>query len=288
MKYAISYNPKIKDYSQADEIILAYQNHIIDIVNKYIKPEQKVIINIPEYGEDKLEDLLVIKEKYNNLLVQFSINDNEEWIQYMKDAGIPFMFSDFARTRAEIDCMCKAGAAEVYVVEDLGFALKELQFYRKKYNVKFRVFPDIAQYPKGMSKYVPAILKFFIRPEDTDLYEEYVDTFEIFRNDDRASVVLSIYKQKQWLGNLNMLIIGFKDELDNTTIAPHFGQIRLNCNKMCLEDKCFICPEITKLAEGFKKANLEIVRKRYKSLNDMTEEEKEKIMSLLDKEDKEV
>lgn len=287
MKYAISYNPKIKDYSKADEIVIAYQEHIVDIVNKYITPEQKVIINITGCGEDALEDLLTIKENYKNILIQFSINDSEEWIQHAVNAGIPFMFSNFARTRTEVSCMCKAGSVEIYIVESLGFSITDLQYYREKYNIKFRMFPDVAQYPKGMGKYIPALLKFFIRPEDVELYEGYIDTLEIFRSDDRVLTVLDIYKQRQWLGNINQLIVDFKEDIENTTIAPHFGRMRLNCNKMCLEGKCHICEEIGILAGGFKQADLEIVKKRHKPIEDLTKEEKENILNSIKKEEKE-
>jgi hypothetical protein len=151
--------------------------------------------------------------------------------------------------------------------------------------MKFRVFPDIAQVPKGSEKYINPLAKFFIRPEDVSLYEDYVDLFEIYHQGDRTSVVYEIYKQEQWLGNLNQIILGLKCDIMNTSIAPHFGKCRLNCNKMCYIDKCHICPEIEKLAYAFDDAKLEIVKKRKTVADNMTEEEKNNILTNFNKKD---
>ena len=44
-------------------------------------------------------------------------------------------------------------------------------------NIQIRVFPNVAQ----SRSEIPAIKQFFIRPEDLNAYEPYVDIYEFYR-----------------------------------------------------------------------------------------------------------
>ena len=161
----------------------------------------------------------------------------------------------------------------IYIVEELAFNLKALKYLKDKYNLEYRVFPDIAQSTKGTGNYIDPLCKFFIRPEDTEIYEDYIDVFEFYHVGEQLSVIYEVYKKQQWLGDLNDIIIGFPEDkrISNRTIAPYFGQMRVDCNKICLCGKCVICEEISKLADSFGEAGLEIIKKKKKV--ERTEEE---------------
>ena len=198
---------------------------------------------------------------------------DDKYFKIFKENNIPFFFTNFARTKEMVDIMRQMGASSIYIVESLAFDLKALQYMREVYDLTYRVYPDVAQHTKDLGEYVSSLKKFFIRPEDTEIYENYVDVFEFWRNDDRLSVIYEIYKQQQWLGDLQDIIAGLGKSIDNKTLAPHFGQMRVCCNKVCLEGKCYLCEEMEKLAERFAEANLEIVKKRKKP--ERTKEETE-------------
>jgi hypothetical protein len=111
------------------------------------------------------------------------------------------------------------------------------------------------------------------------MYEKYIDVMEFAGPLDRLSVVYEIYKQRQWLGNIKDLILDYNGDLENFSIAPHFGSMRTSCHKRCMYGNCNICTEIDKLGFNFVKADLALIKKRYK--NNKTEEEKEKILQRL-------
>lgn len=294
MNYAIRYDSKFRHFKDVNEIVFYYNVNFDSLmyqIESAVKNEnQKVVIDAGFLELDNsfdIEGLVKIRDKYKNFLIQLPWGDLEK-LDLVKKANLPYMFSDYAKTREMVYAMYKAGAKEIYVVEELCFNLPALQFFRKECGIKLRIFPDVAQIETNSQKYVNPLTKFFVRPEDVSLYEEYVDTFEIFHFGEKISVIYEIYKQEQWLGNLNQIIMGLKCDIVNTSIAPHFGKCRLNCNKMCYINKCFICPEIEKLAYAFDDAGLEIVKKRKTFSDNLTQEEKEEMLKTIEKDNNEL
>ena len=277
MKYAIQYNSTFRYMSEVDEIIFIYTKENIGHLNQIssiITKGQTAILQLEGLAEDDITedffvDLLKLKTDVDdNLIIMIDFED-KDLLNKLKDYNFKILFKNYARSKEMIEAMGAAGAYGVYIVEELAFNLKDLQFLREKYHLQYRIFPNIAQSTKGTGSYLPPLSKFFVRPEDVSQYETYVDVFEIFNAGDRNSVLYEIYKKEQWLGNLNDIILGLVPEdddkkFDNTTIAPHFGQMRVDCNKICLCGRCYICEEIGKLAEQFGIAGLEIVKKKKK------------------------
>lgn len=283
MKYAIQYSPNFRHLLEVDEIIF----ESFDDIREYAgtgTPEQTYIYHLPQ-PQDNVKDIIELKNELNinNLTIALTLkNTKKEILDTLKENNISYMFLDFARTKEMVDAMGQMGACSIYIVEELAFNLKALQYMREKYGFTYRVFPDIAQHSKNLSLYVPSLQRFFIRPEDTEVYEKYVDIFEFWRNDDRLSVIYEIYKQQQWLGDLQDIVIGLEKSIDNKTIAPHFGQMRTECDKICLCGRCNLCEELEKLAEQFEAAGLEIVKKRKKPIR-TKEETEEKINKLVER-----
>ena len=113
---------------------------------------------------------------------------------------------------------------------------------------------------------VPAPFKYFyIRPEDVSVYEPYVDYFEFFGKLDRQAVLYKIYKEGQWLGSLNELIGGLKNEIPNVCIVPYFGTARVGCGKRCSYNKsCEVCSNIKNLAKVLESKDFGITTERKK------------------------
>lgn len=267
-KFAVTYNKSFRYLDEIDEIIYPFINdpELMINITSSIKPEKRIIIDLSNWPENRLKNdsniiiiIKTIKEKHSNMAVRMNMYWNKELLNSFKEK-FPIFFVNFANTYEAFYHMAEMGVSDIYVTEGLAFELQNLQKIRKEQDIKIRVFPDVAQ---SQFKDVPDTAKFWIRPEDIDLYSEYVDVFEIFHDYTRSSVVYEIYKQQQWVGGLYNLIEGITDNIDNTTITPHFGKSRLNCQQRCLIGKCNICPNIMDLAAGFGAVGVEIVKDKH-------------------------
>ena len=284
MQYAVHYNRLFRHFDEVDEVVFDYQGSesIVDFIPSILKKqEQKAVINLVQIEEiqDVIPFLNKLKTLHSNILVQIDFFKQKKFIEILQDNNIDYMFSTFAKDYDTLYSMIDLGAKEIYLVEFLCFCLNNLQQMREDKNIKFRVFPDIAQSAAGTTKIIPAMTKFWIRPEDTELYERYIDTFEICRMDDRQSVVYEIYKRQQWLGRIDDIILDLETNVENTNLDPHFGQERINCGKRCIYSKCNLCQEMENLALRFNLAGISIEKKKKK--NEISQEDKEKLMNQL-------
>ena len=280
MRYCVNYNRTFRYLHEVDEIILDYKgsNTIMSFIPELVKNKnQRIILNL-DY-EIIIKDIIpyinkLIKDGYNIALKIY-----KDQYEDCKDINIPFFFNAFCHTLEEIYMQCKQGVSDIYIVEELGFHIKDLQYFRQKYKVKFRIFPNIAQ--SINNTFINTIECFFVRPEDTEIYEPYIDTFELLGGEDesRLSVIYEIYKGEQWLGDLGDLILDFNERTPNKGINPYFGEMRLNCGKKCLLNKCQICEQTSILAQKFNEVGIEIVKKR--KIEPKTEEQKQEIMNRL-------
>lgn len=272
MKYAITYTKNFRHYDEVDEVIFPYkgisdEEGLIEIVtNTLTREDQRAIILVDKY-EQSIDDLIPIIRKlktvHENMVVSLNLDYQHEWIDKLKEAEIPFMFVNFATTVTQIAAMVIFGAKEVYLAEDICFRLEKLQLFREIDGIKFRIFPDILQTPRRCSS-LPQITNFFIRPEDVDLYEKYVDVIEIFRKDSRQSVVYEIYKQGQWRGPLSDLIIDFTEEINGSSFIPDFGRARLGCGRRCAMTDCDICTYSVEVGHKMEEAGVAFVKQKKK------------------------
>ena len=291
MKYAVHYNKAFKFLKEIDEVIFNWEgtDQILDFIPNTLSQEQKAVVNLRNTKGD-IEELMPIinklKQLHNNLLIQIGLDQAGD-AHFFKDNNIDFMFYDYCSSIEMYYLMKELGASDIYITEALGFDLEDLQEGGDR-TVRLRVFPNIAQcYPNGKGT-IPEITKFWIRPEDTELYEKLVDVFEFYSDADgeRLSTIYKIYKKCQWLGNLRDIILDLNIDIVNATMAPHFGKMRLNCHKKCLYGKCNVCLNIADLAEKFKAVDIEVVKKKRKE--EHTEEEKEKVINELKERGKEL
>ena len=168
--------------------------------------------------------------------------------------NIPYYSGTIVTTWDAVHYLINHGVCDIYIGEQLGFELPTLSQKCKAANVKIRTFANVAQ--SSVTEIDP-YLKFFIRPNDIELYAQYIDTIEFWGPEDRQDVLFEIYSKGRWLGDVNEIILGFKEPLDNKCIIPLFGQMRLNCGRKCLKGAhCRMCYTISNLATTMKDKNL--------------------------------
>lgn len=248
MKYSIPYYDNFRYFDRVDEIILNYSNNddnIVDFVKNNYTSEQRIIVDITlkliQVGRDCINEMIPtlknLYENHKNMAVKTSLTNFEP----LAKEKIPYFFMEYCTTKEDVFAFIAAGVSDVYVVNDLGFDIKDIGDYCHKKGVNVRVYPNIRQYGSYEGQYLPQIAGFFIRPEDIKLYEPYVDICEIMAPNDRLSVLFEIYTQGYWKGDLQYLIGGLDEQTPNETILPLFGQYRLQCKHKCMLEKCELC-----------------------------------------------
>lgn len=262
MKYCVDFYNHIIGYDKADEYTIKYTKKndvLIDFLEK--NNTKRVNLTIEEKLTDaEMETFVSIYEKFSNLVLRFESYD-AEMIDLITKSGIPFFFGNRVNNWDEFLGLLNLGVSDIYVVEDLCFDLERVALIAKPAGIKLRTFANVAQ---SQWKETPEIKKFWIRPEDIEIYEPYIDTIEFFGTPQQISVLLKVYKEdKKWFGKLKEIIFGLKSDIDSRYIVPKFAEQRTSCKKDCVKGgKCRICDRVIELSEALEEANILITQKK--------------------------
>lgn len=269
MKYCVEYNSKFKYLKEIDELTIIFNrkdSSLPSFIEKY--QDKRINIYIKEIT-DFIEHncLSLIKElfnKYHNIylkLPNYNVKESQELYKQLQNTTIPYFFDTFIRSWDDLYGYILLNPSDLYIVEELGFNIKDIYDIISPKSINLRIFPNIAQ---STWKNTPALKKFFIRPDDIIYYEPYVSTIEFIGTYNKNNIYYKVYaKDKKWFGKLNELIIDFNnDTLDNKFLLFSFGEKRVNCNKKCLKGKsCHICESYENLATALKDKNYIIKKK---------------------------
>ena len=275
MKYALKYFSTTKKMAEADEIIIKYTesaplDHLIWFATEKCKPEQRLIIDIDvmllivneeekrnvklffnsdeeqnEFFLEEISKFADVMKKHPNLAIKVSPTFGktaDHFVAQLKVFEIPFFYDVQPSCIGEVKTLLDRGVSDIYITEYLAFHITEIK--RIAEDVNIRIYPNVAQAPVICDAFSPEsedIKKFFIRPEDLDKYEDYVDVIEFFGPLDKQDVLMDIYKDGYWMGELDELIIGFRDKINCMNLMPDFGFYRLACGHRCDVGKCNYC-----------------------------------------------
>ena len=262
MKYCIEYHRDSSILDEIDEINIKYNSKETTLIT-FLETfkEKRVNICIPEQEfqdfilQSQMSIILAIKEKYPdlNFTIRFPYYKKsiDDLISACKDNNIPFFFEAYVRDWDTLYGYISLGVSDVYIVEEMCFSIDRVYAAAHNAKVQVRVYPNVAQ---SSWNETPALKKFFIRPEDTDMYSKYIDVFEFFGRPDQIDTYYDIYKKKEWFGNLNEIIISLNTVIDNRCIVDFFAERRIKCDKKCLKNRpCNICDRCAELAETLHK-----------------------------------
>lgn len=258
MKYCLNYNKNTEHANHiqdADEWTIKYNSKDATLLD-FLDLHKDKRINI--YFEEKIKQdfLEELCNKYSNVYIKLNYQlYNEFFINKENKPKIRFFFDTQISEVDTLNALLKIGVTDVYIVENLCFELDKISKLVHSYNAAIRVYPNIAQ-----SKWndTPALKKFFIRPEDINEYEKYIDVIEFYNVDKQVDIYYNIYKiKKQWFGKLNEIILDFNSEIDNKYIIPRFAEMRIKCGKNCLKGgNCRRCEVIEELSNSLEKSDL--------------------------------
>ena len=158
----------------------------------------------------------------NKVIVE---TDSFDIMDACKVLGIKFFYAIPVNTFNELKALVDYGCCDVKIDAPLTHMIEKLE----NYDITVRMTPNIAYYA-----YIPredGVCGSWVRPEDTELYEQYVDVFEFEDCDIKKEQALyRIYaEQKNYPGNLNTLISNLNYEAINRLIHPEFSEKRAFC-----------------------------------------------------------
>jgi tetratricopeptide (TPR) repeat protein len=102
---------------------------------------------------------------------------------------LPWFSGLFAHTWDQLHYLISLGVSDIYVVEDLCFELPAVAKECHKHNIRVRVIPNVAQ--SSINASAP-LKKFFIRPEDIDIY---VNLGSAFYDKEDYNNALAVYRK---------------------------------------------------------------------------------------------
>lgn len=257
MKYSIYFYRGCNILKDVDEVILKYDEvheALSDYVEEYSE-DQRIIIDIRKYKrefviENNLSIWVAAKAKHHNFAILLT-EDDISILPLLQEHNIDYFFDTRVDTMDKLTSAISLRVSDVYICNELGFSLKTIAPYCHDNGVKIRVYPNIAQ-SSSSRKCLDNFKKFFIRPEDVSVYEEYVDIFEFFVSDlSKQKTLYQIYKDSKWMGDIRDLILelDYKEPILNYTIIPDFALTRIGCEKICGIGKCQMCDRILSITE---------------------------------------
>jgi hypothetical protein len=254
MKYCVSSRQHRDTLLQADEIVVRFND--IDKIFDFIEDEEinkKTIIYTIDYNissDINWEILQMYNEKLENFILKLY---DLSLITLVKDCGFKFYWGYPITTFYELQAIAEMGPSYLLLGMPLCFQLERVNTFT---SIPIRLLVNDANMDS-----IPrenGICGFWVRPEDVPVYESYVSVFEFYSTSLREEAgYLKIYAEdRNWPGNLNLLIHNFKVNVDNRGIPEDIGTIRLNCGQRCATGLCHICENAIKFSlAASKKAN---------------------------------
>jgi hypothetical protein len=139
-------------------------------------------------------DFLFLEElckKYNNLYIMFPLSYYNEILE--NNYNIKYFFDTRVNNWDLLYTLINTNITDIYITDELCFELKKISQITKNKNINIRTFLNVAQSSVGGDR-IPALKKFFIRPEDVDLYSSYIDVGEFYLVDNKIDYYFEIYK----------------------------------------------------------------------------------------------
>lgn len=266
MKSCIQWRKSFKYLPEVDEFNIDYKDKEIQLA-KFLDiyaQSQRVNIRLPlDYTEHDVELIEAAYEKGYNVA---AILPHRAYVDKLKAKNVPFFLELYTSTWDSFIGQIELGVSDIYVTQDLAFELDKLSPIAKENNVQIRCFANIAQSSWEDWK---GIKTFFIRPEDVDIYSEYVDVIEFWDAIDNQNVLYDVYfKDKKWDGKLREIIKRLDNDVNNYYIlGDEFAKRRIHCGKRCLKDnsrrKCELCDRLIELADSLENSpDYEVYRRR--------------------------
>lgn len=251
MKYCLKYNQLSQFLNQADEIAIKYMEDkgLVSFLEKFSSKRIILLIDEKIFSMNEVRKLIAIRQQYPEYDFTVSLlYYSKDIISLLRPNNIPFYISEPCCNWETLNLYVDAGVSDVVIGGELGFMLRDLHQYIEKLDRRVYV-RAIVNKSTNQFKETNPLKGFYIRPEDIDKYEGFIDVVE-FYNSTMQDLFYSIYHDdKIFLGSLNQIIYGVFEDIDNKSILPSFADRRLHCGRGCLKGRhCRFCDIVLKTA----------------------------------------
>ena len=252
MKYCVSARQPKDVLAKADEIRFDYKDRkgLYNLIEEF--PKKRYIINIPRNTEIDWQELVMFAAKVDLTLAL----ENMRMAKICRELKLPFYWGYPITSFYELQGIVFLGACELLLGAPLYFDLAEV----KKKGLPIRLVANLC-----FDGYIPrpnGVCGTYVRPEDVPAYEPYVDTLE-FETDDikKEAILLKVYQEdKNWPGNLNLLLTNLGEHVDNRAIPEQFGSARIQCRQNCQRGgSCKLCFTAIQLSQALDRAKADWV-----------------------------
>lgn len=245
MNYCLSSQVHSDYLKKAQEIRVKYiyLDNLFDLYE--INPKATIILTILKKDKDRIKWDEI--QKYN-IMWQNKIvieTDSFDIMDACQVLGIKYFYAIPVKTFDELKALVDCGCCDVKIDAPLTHMLDKLD----NYDITLRMCPNIAYYAHIPRK--DGVIGSWVRPEDVELYEEYIDVFEFEDCDIKKEETLyRVYaEQKNWPSDLNMLITNLDYSAMGKLVLPEFATARTFCEQKCLKGlHCNLCYEFLNLA----------------------------------------
>lgn len=240
MKFCLS-NRQSKEYlTKADQIKVQFRDRksIPDLILDY--PGKEIILENPHSEELDWNELQTWRMLAKDDFV-LCLSDPVQLIEAIR-LGFKAYFGWTISDYEVLNTVLEMGVCYVRVSGPLFFDLDHV-------NGNIRVTANIA-FEDGLVR-KDGVIGTYIRPEDVELYDEYIDVIEFGDCDlKKEQALYRIYaEQKEWPGDLGMIITGLNHTGVNRMIHPDFAKRRISCRQRCKSGGvCLSCYRFLNLA----------------------------------------
>lgn len=262
MRYCVSGRQPYSVMKRADEIKVAYadRDRIMDFVEQL--PDKTIILDVPG-DEADWNTWYMYADKFAEFYIALH---NLKRAHEFNDSGVKWYWPYPITSYYELGMILALGPSYLMIGPPLSFDLDRVAALAYADGdatpIPLRMVCNCAR-PAYLPTPDPiantAICSQWVRPEDAEAYGARVQCFE-FENVDlkQEEVMLHVYKEnKNWPGNLNLLIQGLHFNVDNRAIPDEFGTARMDCGQKCWStSSCRLCPTSLKFAEQIRKEKL--------------------------------
>ena len=251
---------------EATELRVNYDDieRLRDFVTEEWTCEADVVIYLPR---DQLIDWETINSYKNILNITIAVEDTSQIIE-TQNLGYKAFWAYPVSTEWELQSLLGLGVSQVLLDAPLYFNLDKVKYLCGE-NVELRLVVN-----KCYNSHLPhenGICGTYVRPEDIEFYSKYIDHFEFDADNSlkKEHTLYNIYtKDKQWPGNLNILLTNFNVDVDNRGFElldeydeKLFARRRIRCKQECQGvSHCNFCPQSVELINAIQqKAEEEIL-----------------------------
>lgn len=253
MNYSLSNRQPAEYLRKADEIAVEYRDikALADYIDKY--PGKKFNLILPiENIEINWDEIVTCYELSRHNFVIGIINGSQ--MREAKNREIPFYHRAMLHSFHELRDLSEAGASEVYLGAPLFFQLDRVK--QNFPDIKIRAIANSAL-PEGSMAPNNGVCGTWIRPEDVNQYDEYIDTIEFYGEHQAVQALYRIYAEKHaWSGKLCDLVKDLNHNAVNRMVPPTLAEARITCGQRCQENNhCHLCQRLLDLADPEKWKN---------------------------------